>query len=1078
MNTNPLPTIVKPTTIDGTTDPIVQINGGGQAFDGLTLGGGSGGSTIEGLEIVNFGGNGIVIQSQGNLIGGVNAGNIIGSEGGAGILISGEGATGNTVEGNDIGTDSLGAQLTNADGVDLLSAGNTVGGLATGTGNVIGFSTSAGVSISAAAATGNVVAGNMIGTNANGLNLGNGSGVVITDASDNTIGGTAAGSAAANSIAFSAGAAVTVETGTGNAIRQNLIYDNGTAGSSGIVLTNHGNANGNTTNPQLAPTIVAATSVPGLTTVQVSLPGFTAGNYEVDFYASAVGDTTGTQVQAHVFLGTETVSSSGTSIETFNTTLTSGQQVTATATSESTAANPNDTSQFATATGLSDAFSVVNTADSGVGSLRQAITDANQNPGTYTISFDIPSGPFKISLATSLPQIKNPVLLDGTSQPHYAGTPIIQIDGQTHSIAGDALDLASTSTDSRIRGLDIYGFSSGAAIDVQLTGDVIQSNYLGTDVTGTTAIGNQDGVWVNGVTGSTIGGVTSVGNLISGNTIGILIQGSSDALVGGNLIGTNASGTVGLANTTAGIQIISSSNDNTIGATATGSGNVIAFNTNGSQTAIGVDVVSGMGDTIRGNSMFGNDQAIILNTANSANHSQAPPTLTYATTYSGSTIVEGELLTGFSDSTTYHVDLYASAVGDTLTTSGQAHIYLGSESVTTGTNGTVAFNFTANVPVPVGQVITATATDPTGDTSQFANSPNFTDTTSATVVNAFVVTTNSNLLGTQTGFTSLAQAITNANADTTNTSADTISFDISGSTTITLTAATLLPQIKHPVIIDGTSQPGYTGAPLIVIDGNGVTGDGLQLITGSAKSTIKGLDIVDFVGVGIEIQSNNNSVQSNYLGINPAGTAAGPGNTVGVQIDNAASNTIGGSSGGAGNVIAYNSSDGVVVNGATSTSNTIRQNSIYNNPANSQAAKGILLESGANSGQQPLTDLSVTSSGGQTTIKGDYSGFTSGATYTLEFFASAIGDNNQPDQAAQFPGQFIPCDHRHVGDLRGHPPGDPVLDPVRHGHGHLARWRHLGIRHRSLGGEPLPGHHHCRQRVRLAAASDPQRQRR
>ncbi len=652
-------------------------------------------------------------------------------------------------------------------------------------------------------------------------------------------------------------------------------------------------------------------------------------------------------------------------------------------------------------------FLVTNELNAGLGSLRQAITDANADFAAHPTDSEIinfaisTAAPFKISLSTALPAIEGPTLLDGTSQSGYAGAPLIQIDGQTHSIPGDGLDLAAGSDNSRVRGLDIYGFSSGAAIDVQSNSDVIQNNYLGTDITGSTGIANEEGVLVNGVTGTTIGGVTSVGNLISGNSIGILIQSSSSGTsVGGNLIGTNAAGSVGVpnvtANTTAGIQITGSSG-NSIGATTAGAGNVIAFNTNLTGSAIGVDVESGTDNPIVGNAIFGDDQAIVLNTSNNANNSQAPPSLTYATRISGSTLVEGVLQTGFLANTTYEVDLYSGSG------SGQAQFFLASESVTTGPSGTASFSFTFEVGVPVGQVITATATDGSGNTSQLSNSPNFTDTTNATVVNAFVVTTNSALSGNLNGgLTSLSQAISNADADTTNTSADTISFAITGSTTITVSPSTLLPSISHAVILDGTTQTGYKGAPIIVIDGNGTTGDGLQLISGSDSSTIKGLDIVNFVGPGIEIASTDNTVQSNYLGINAAGTAAGPGNTVGVQIDSAASNTIGGTAAGAANTIAYNSTDGIVVNGATSSFNTIRQNSIYNNPANSQSAAGIALEGGANNGQQPVTISTATSSGGQTTIEGTDSGLVIGTI--LEVFASAIGDNPQPDQAHIFLG--------------------------------------------------------------------------
>ena len=71
------------------------------------------------------------------------------------------------------------------------------------------------------------------------------------------------------------------------------------------------------------------------------------------------------------------------------------------------------------------------TADSGPGSLRQAILDSNAATGsTNTIDFDIPGqGVQTIAPASPLPAITSPVLIDGTSQPGYAGTPLIQLSG-------------------------------------------------------------------------------------------------------------------------------------------------------------------------------------------------------------------------------------------------------------------------------------------------------------------------------------------------------------------------------------------------------------------------------------------------------------------------------------------------------------------------------------------------------------------------------------------------------------------------------------------------------------------------
>src|SRR5260370_22422906 len=71
-------------------------------------------------------------------------------------------------------------------------------------------------------------------------------------------------------------------------------------------------------------------------------------------------------------------------------------------------------------------FTVINTNDSGPGSLRQAILDANANAGPDTIRFSISSGPQAIAPLSPLPTITDPVTIDGTTQPGYSGAPLIE----------------------------------------------------------------------------------------------------------------------------------------------------------------------------------------------------------------------------------------------------------------------------------------------------------------------------------------------------------------------------------------------------------------------------------------------------------------------------------------------------------------------------------------------------------------------------------------------------------------------------------------------------------------------------
>ena len=149
---------------------------------------------------------------------------------------------------------------------------------------------------------------------------------------------------------------------------------------------------------------------------------------------------------------------------------------------------------------LLSTFLVSNTGDSGPGSLRQAILDSNDAVGaTNTIDFDISgSGVQTIAPLSSLPAITNPVLIDGTSQPGYGGTPLIELSG---SQAGSGDGLTITGADVTVRGLDINNFSQGAGIHITgtgATGDWIYGNFLGTDPTGTQAEPNDAGVEIDG----------------------------------------------------------------------------------------------------------------------------------------------------------------------------------------------------------------------------------------------------------------------------------------------------------------------------------------------------------------------------------------------------------------------------------------------------------------------------------------------------------------------------------------------------------------------------------------------------
>jgi hypothetical protein len=185
-------------------------------------------------------GTGVSIQAgaQGNTIGGTTEGerNVISGNTSYGIGISG---TGNVVKGNYIGTNAAGTAALGNNGRGVISHGtnNTIGGDTESQRNVISGNTGEGVHIFG---SGNTVKGNYIGTNAAGTGaIGNNVGLYIHEgAHDNTIGGAATGDG--NIIAYNAsdGVRVTDATATGNTIRGNSIHSNG---GKGIELVNGGN---------------------------------------------------------------------------------------------------------------------------------------------------------------------------------------------------------------------------------------------------------------------------------------------------------------------------------------------------------------------------------------------------------------------------------------------------------------------------------------------------------------------------------------------------------------------------------------------------------------------------------------------------------------------------------------------------------------------------------------------------------------------------------------------------------------------------------------------------------------------
>ena len=249
-------------------------------------------------------------------------------------------------------------------------------------------------------------------------------------------------------------------------------------------------------------------------------------------------------------------------------------------------------------------FTVTITNDSGSGSFRQAIMDANVHTGYDTIAFSIGSGVQTIMPLSALPTITDPVCIDGTTQPGFTGSPVIELNGNN---AGGGHGLEVTAGNSTIRGLVINRFGNSGIVLQANGGNHVEGNYIGTSVSGTIGMGNgNNGVAILNAVGNIIGGVaTASRNVISDNDgNGVIISGggATGNRVVGNYIGTDATGTAQLGNLSDGVFINGASN-NIIGGVEAGAGNVISGNgvTSVNANSDGIDIGGGFANIVQGN---------------------------------------------------------------------------------------------------------------------------------------------------------------------------------------------------------------------------------------------------------------------------------------------------------------------------------------------------------------------------------------------------------------------------------------------------------------------------------------------
>jgi titin len=603
-------------------------------------------------------------------------------------------------------------------------------------------------------------------------------------------------------------------------------------------------------------------------------------------------------------------------------------------------------------------FWVTNTDDSGPGSFRQAILDANADSGPDVIAFNIGNGGTQSVAPTSpLPSITNPVFIDATTQPGYAGAPLIELTG--HQAGRGADGIVISAGNSTVRGLVINGFQDGSGIVLQTNGsDLIAGNYIGTDVNGTTAVPNKYGVKVTSENNSIGGTSTGARNVISGNgTYGIWIENAAENVVAGNLIGTDSSGLQSLGYyLSVGIEIeMSGSTNNLIGGTVPTARNVIAGD--------GIDIqapanrVQGnyIGTDISGTRSLGGDYGLQITADDNL--------------IGGIEAGAGNVISGFSRG-------FAIGIGTSSGNRVQGNLIgtdrTGASSLGNHTAVDLAVGAHGNIiggSVPgAGNLISGN--DFSGIWLYWDASDNLIQ---------------GNLIGTDiTGTKALG------NADDVILDQDTRNNLIGG---LQPGAGNLISGGVVGVIVYGqgnTLQANYIGTDI-----TGSTALGNQVGVGVAGSNIiiggaapgAGNLISGNRSDGISISSANSFgviIQGNRIGTDASGTHGLGNGANGVRLfDGATNNTIGGTTAGASNIIAYNAHDGVLVNNAAG--NAMRRNVIFAH----DAGLGIELTNNGNNSQAYPVLTSAISDSSSTTITGTLTSAPS-TTFTIEFFVNTV----------------------------------------------------------------------------------------
>jgi trimeric autotransporter adhesin len=869
-----------------------------------------------------------------NVIGGAQPGarNVISGNFNRGIRIQSQDgiALNNVIQGNHIGTDVTATlRLGNSsDGILNSGFGTVIGGATAGARNIIGANGNWGIDLAPNSGFA-VVQGNWIGIGAGGVALSNTVAGVAVSSSSNQIGGAMPGEG--NVIAYNRNQGVIVAGGTANSVRANSIFANNApfgaglgidVGFDGINANDVGDADTGVNNRQNFPVVTAASGGSSSITVSGTLNSAANSTFAIDVFANVLCDASGNG-EGQQYLGSTTASTDSSGNATWNATFNVGaigRFVTATATDAQGNSSEFSPCFNATLDNQAVTFTVVNTNDSGAGSLRQAILDANAAPSSqnHIIAFNIPgSGVRAIKLLSPLPPFVQPVTIDGFTQPGASANTLsngnnaswlVELRGIGASFNEQTLRL--TIAGLAVRGLRLTA-SAGDAIEMVSSNCVVEGCFIYSNASG--------GIVLQGGQANRIGGTLAAQrNIISGHggSRAIEISASHGNTILGNHIGPDAAGGSSLGTQFQGVNIFAG-NGNVIGDGTHSGANVIAFHSAG-----GVFIQSGTNNSVRGNRVFQSLIAIDLgfsdvtpndlgDTDEGANRLQNFPVLTNAVLQPNGTLVQGTL--NSAPNTTFTLDIYSNT--NCGSGSGEAQAYLGSGTVTTDGSGNGVFSIT--VPLTANaRFITATATDPNGNTSEFSACVR----AGSTIPPLTFTVVNTN----DSGPGSLRQAMLDASSVISG-GRHLIRFSIAQTGLVTIVLDSPLPSPAEAVEVDGFTQTNSMSNSATETD------NAVRLIRIAPRNSgyaafhfitpghlVRGLEIKGQFAPAIELASDNNVLEGNFVS-----GAIGHG-----VIVSRSANLIGGATIAKRNIISGNAGQGIFINGISARANLIQGNFI------------------------------------------------------------------------------------------------------------------------------------------------------